>query len=314
MADEEQEVIIKIEQEVEPAPVVVAEDKDPALKDLVAQYKELERKEAESRAARDEAAQRAAKSEADATRARHEAQTARQQVTTSNLETVTAAIQNANAEVAAAKRDIKLAGEAGDYEALAEAQERLSGAKTLALRYDEAKSDLEERVKAPPRKEVTDDPVEAYVQGRTAPTAAWLRAHADYITDSRKNAKLTAAHWNAVGDGLSPDTSEYFEHVEKFIGIGKMEEPAKAPARRASPAAAPVDNSAGGGTNGSGNEVRLSQREAAAAVDGTHVHNYDDPSGKKRFKKGDPIGVQEVARRKWEMTKQGVCDRSYEVQ
>ena len=73
---------------------------------------------------------------------------------------------------------------------------------------------------------------------------------------------------------------------------------------------APVQSSPGG-TNGGGPEVRLSRSEALAATDGTHTWNYDDPSGQKRFRKGDPIGVQEFARRKHEMTKQGLYDRTY---
>lgn len=314
----DEEVVIKIDQEADPDPVVVKTDADPALSDLVSQYKELEKRDGEREREKNDAIRRAADAAADAARARSEAAEARKAASGSHLDAVNTALENAKSEVEAAKRDIKLAGEAGDYEALANAQERLAGAKSLALRYDEAKDDLETRAKAPPKPEPVSDPVEAYVQGRTALTAAWLRSHPDYITDRSKNAKLTAAHWNAVGDGLSPDTPEYFEHVETFIGLRKVEmkkEDKPAARRNGSPAAAPVDNSAGGGASGTGNnEVRLSAREAAAAVDGTHVYNYDDPSGKKRFKKGDPIGVQEFARRKLEMTKQGAYDRSYEVQ
>jgi hypothetical protein len=84
----------------------------------------------------------------------------------------------------------------------------------------------------------------------------------------------------------------------------------KKPAQRA---VAPVGNSsANGGSPSSGNEVRLTAREAAAAVDGTHIWNYDDPQ--KKFKKGDPIGVQEFARRKQKLTQQGAYDRTYETQ
>ena len=76
---------------------------------------------------------------------------------------------------------------------------------------------------------------------------------------------------------------------------------------------APVNG--GGGSGGAGNgagaiTVSLSKAEAAAATDGTLSWNYDDPSGNKRFKKGDPIGVQEFARRKREMKAQGLYDKS----
>ena len=73
---------------------------------------------------------------------------------------------------------------------------------------------------------------------------------------------------------------------------------------------APVQAS-GGGTSGGGTEVRLTRGEANAATDGTLVWNYDDPSGQKRFRKGDNIGIQEMARRKLEMSKQGLYDKSF---
>jgi hypothetical protein len=50
-----------------------------------------------------------------------------------------------------------------------------------------------------------------------------------------------------------------------------------------------------------------------AATDGTLVWNYDDPSGKAKFKKGEPIGIREMARRKSLMTKEGRYDRSQVV-
>ena len=50
--------------------------------------------------------------------------------------------------------------------------------------------------------------------------------------------------------------------------------------------------------------------EAASATDGTLVWNYDDPSGKNQYKKGDPIGLAEMARRKHEGQKAGLYDRN----
>ena len=61
--------------------------------------------------------------------------------------------------------------------------------------------------------------------------------------------------------------------------------------------------------NLSNTQVKLTAGEARAATDGTHTWNYDDPSGKARFKKGDPIGVQEFARRKKMLTEQGAYDK-----
>jgi hypothetical protein len=193
--------------------------------------------------------------------------------------------------------------------------------------YDEAKSNIEARKNAP-RRDAPSSPVdivESYVANRSEPTAKWLREHKEYILDGRKNAKLTAGHHDAVAEGLTPDTAAYFEHVEKFIGIRKAEAPvtegddvrrpgAEQPKKQAQRAVAPVNGSAGSGGAVEKKIVTLRAFEAAAAVDGTHIWNYDDPTGKKRFKKGDPIGVEEFARRKRAMEASGQYDRTYDTQ
>lgn len=292
-------------------PKVATEVKDPALQDLMSQYKELEEREKA-------AARRASQAEQEAARHRTAAEDAKKQVANSQLDTITTALNAAKSDAEQAKRDIRAAKDAGDVDAEIEAQDRLAQARADERRLDEARADMEVRAKAPPpqRQDAPAvDPVEAYVQGRTKPTADWLRAHPDFILDPKKQHKLTAAHYDAEGEGLIPDTAEYFAHVEKFLKISKGEEVTKgAPTeasqvRRESPPVAPGSAVSSGGShmNGSGAPVTLTRGEAAAAQDGTHVWNYDDPKGK--FKKGDPIGLQEFARRKLAMQKQGLYDR-----
>jgi hypothetical protein len=175
----------------------------------------------------------------------------------------------------------------------------------------------------PPRQQqAVADPVDNYINqvaAQTPNSANWLRNHRDWITDPKKNAKLTSAHWSAVGDGLQVDTPEYFAHVERVIGLTKEEAPksngadksvAVSAHRRAAPAPVASVTPSPGGTSGGGAEVRLTKNEAASATDGTLVWNYDDPSGQKKFRKGDPIGIQEMARRKKIMQEQGLYDRN----
>lgn len=316
-----QDVVVKIDGDPPAADVVVKAD-DP-VKDLAAQYKELEAKSAEQEKAREAAEQREAAAQREASQARQEAANARTAATASNLDTITTAIAASTAAIDAAKRDMRAAKEAGDFDAETDAQDRLTAARVDLRTYDEAKANLEARAKSP-QQQRPSDPVEAYIQGRTEPTANWLRQHREFVVDPRKNQKLTAAHHDAVAEGLSPDTTEYFTHVEKFIGVRKenkevtegdnVQRPgvAKRPAARA---VAPVNGARGsGGAVADNNEVRLSQGEAKSATDGTLVWNYDDPSGQKKFRKGDPIGIQEMARRKRSMGASGLYDRSFEVQ
>jgi len=277
--------------------------------------------------------ERARKAEASARQARAEADSARREATTSVIEsqydTVVQGLAAADAEASQAEQEYAAAFEKGDGAAMAKAQRKIAAAEARKLRFDEAKDELEIRRKEPQRQQqrterepqreaIDDDPLEAYVRGRSAPTQKWLRAHPEWVTDSRKNTKLTAAHMDAMAEGLSVDTKDYFEHIESFIGLRKQngnghDTSAATPARRKSsvPAAAPVHQSGGGMNGGNGREVRLTPGEARSATDGTLVWNYDDPSGQKKFKKGDVIGIQEMARRKLDGQRRGVYDRSY---
>lgn len=295
---------------------------DPA-KVLAQQYKDLEADNAVQKQRREAAEQREKTARTEADYARRVADASRLDVVESQYDTVATGLAAAQAEGSAAEQEYAAAFDKGDALAMAKAQRKIANAEARAVRLDEAKAELEVRRKDPPRQQLReqparpaqgDDPVEAYVANRSAPTQKWLRAHPEWITDGRKNAKLSAAHMDAVAEGFAADTDEYFEHVENFIGLRKQpqngngRDPAPQAKRKTSVPAAPVHQSSGG-TNGGPREVRLTPGEARAATDGTHQWNYDDPQ--KRFKKGEPIGIQEFARRKEALTKQGAYDRSY---
>lgn len=224
----------------------------------------------------------------------------------------------------AAERELREAFDRGDGAAVSRAQRILSRAEAEILRYEEATADLDslEADTARPQREETAqrqarsaDPVEDFIATRTPASQQWLRNHREWLTDPLKSNKLTAAHHAALGEGMTPDTPEYFDHVEGFLGLKeakKTQQPQNRQVRQSAPTL-PVNASGNDGGHGTGaRTVKLSRSEATAATDGTHVWNWDDPKGK--FKKGDPIGVQEFARRKAEMMKQGVYDRSYSEQ
>jgi len=324
MVDTDGDLIIKIEEEAEPK-VEKVEEK-PA-DDLVKQLADITGQKEAAEKAREAAERRAHENAQAAEQARRDAETARVQATSSNLDTINTAIASANADIASAKRDIKLAGEAGDFDAQAEAYERLAAAKTLALRYDEAKADLE-AAKASRTEPASTDPVENFVRGMSPKSASWIRSHPEFVTDSRKTYKMRAAHNEALASGAVADSPEYFEHVEKYLGLhddtrvdtgddvrrpGADSVTVSAHERR-KPATRQVAPVSGSSNSAARNEVRLTQGEAKSATDGTLVWNYDDPTGQKRFKKGDPIGTQEMARRKLEMQRQGIYDRINDLQ
>ncbi len=323
MADEE--IVVEIEEvkpvEGEAADTVVAE-KDP-IADLQAQYKEMEAAKAAEQTQR-EAAERRAESERQArVSAEKVADTARTEVTETRLGTVEQGLEHAQNEAASAEAAYAQAMEAGNFAEAAKQQRIMARAEATTLRLSESKADLEAE-KATPKTErreqraPVDDPVEMFLSRCSPETAKWLRAHPDEArimatnSDPRRAAKMNAAHNDAIAEGISLDTPEYFGHVEKFLGLSKPTGNGKvAPSKRAASAPVAPVQASGGGVDGGGNTVRLSPGEAKAATDGTLVWNYADTSGQNKFKKGDPIGVQEFARRKKAMQLQGQYDKTF---
>ncbi len=298
---------------------VQAEIKDPAMLELMSQYKELETKSAERDA---ESAERIRKAEEARLAAEREADAARKGQTSSHLDTITTAISASEQEVEGAKSAIRAAKAAGDVDAEIEAQDRLAKARATQLRLDEAKNDIEARIKTPPKREPPKlDAVEAFAQNRTPKTAAWIRSHPEYVQSEKGIRKLTAADAVAQDEGLIPDTPAYFDRVEQYLGLRQAAngesvtkaaptEASQVPPVKTRSAAPPVAPGASVSSNGGGvPSVTLTAREAAAAQDGTHTWAYDDPKGK--FKKGEAIGLNEFARRKMELTRRGAYDRSW---
>ena len=322
MADEE-EIVINVEGE--PGDVVVGED--DAVAELKKQYVALEADNKRRKDAEEAAVRRASEERAAADRARQDAAAARAEVSVSQTSAIDAGITAAQAEASQAEADYAASMEKGDFAAAAKAQRRIASAEAKIVRLDEAKSDIEARKPAAGGEDRSQargngDAFEEHVAKFTPRTASWMRDHRDWVQDPRKSAKLTGAHHMAVGDGLTPDTDEYFEHVEKTLGLreaqttnGSGNGQTRTQTRRTSAPVAPVNGSAGGHSSGAsdnrGVTVTLTAAEKAAANDGTHIWNYDDPSGKGRFKKGQPIGVQEFARRKLAMSRDDRYNKSY---
>lgn len=274
---------------------------------------------AEKQAALSTVQQRVASSETVAQQAiqrsqklEHEVQKSKQEAVESNRATILTGIAAAKAERESAERDYKLAFEAGDGSAMAKAQSRIADAQYDLRDLERSKIDLDN---APQQKGQTHhvedqtyvDPIEKFIQEKSAPTQAWLREHTEYLRDPKKNARMVAAHWDAVGNDVPVDSKEYFDHVERYLGLKKSENTQYGQAQSQRRPTAPVAEvtPTSGGMSGQGNRVSLTPAERDVSLDGTLVWNYDDPTGKNRWKKGEPIGIQEMARRKQQLSKDG---------
>ncbi len=246
---------------------------------------------------------------------RQELASTKKEVATSQLDTVLSGIQAAEAEATAAEGEFIKAAEAGDFAAQARAQRKISGAEARIQRLKEAEGDLKDQTatKPAPRQEVrqqpSNDPIATFTQGMSAKSAAWIRSHPDCVTDPKKNARMLAAHNLAIADDIAVDSPEYFSRIEDGIAPPVKVQDVQKPVNIRPSAPVASGANAGGGMNGGGQSVTLSVREKNAAEDGSICWNHDDKGGK--FKKGDPIGVQEFARRKAIMTREGHYNKNY---
>lgn len=254
---------IKIEEPKEEAPAEISpEDGIETLKKRFEEER-LARIEAERRA---DAASRAANE-------------ARGQVDEGNLQLVTSAIDTLKRETDILKANLRAAMATGDYSAAADAQEAMADAKAKLLQLENGRAALQEQAKNPrihPQQIPAYDPVETLASQLSPRSAAWVRAHPEFARNERLTQKMVAAHNLVTADGVQPDTDEYFETVERILGVqapaasvAAAEAPmsaAAAPAqRRSSPAAAPVSRSGTGTGGGSPNVVRLSADEREMA-------------------------------------------------
>ncbi len=297
---------------------------EPGVEDLKTQFASLQQSAERDRVARAQAEQVARQHAQDAAKARQEATQARTETVESNINSVENAMHAAQTAADAAEGEYAAAMEQGNWKDAAKAQRKIADAAARIARLEEGKANLEEARQAQPAREQArqqqqpaqeTDPVERALAGVTPRTADWLRKHPEFVTDQKMNQKANAAHSMAQSEGYVPDSDAYFDFCERFLGL-KEDEPAvrdtpapQARTRTAMPSA-PVSRNATAGSNGvSGSQVTLTKGEAERAVDGTIVYNWTDPAGK--FKKGDPIGVKEYARRKAALTAQGAFDRSY---
>jgi len=254
---------IKIEEPKEEAPPEISPEE--GIETLKKRFEEerLARIEAEKRA---DAASRAANE-------------ARGQVDEGNLQLVTSAIDTLKREADILKANLRAAMASGDYAAAADAQEAMADAKAKLLQLENGRAALQEQAKNPrihPQQIPAYDPVETLASQLSARSAAWVRAHPEFARNERLTQKMVAAHNLVTADGVQPDTDEYFESVERLLGVqapaastAAAEAPmsaASAPTqRRSSPAAAPVSRSGTGTGGGSPNVVRLSADEREMA-------------------------------------------------
>lgn len=256
--------------------------------------------EREARQAADQRANEAARGEA----------AAKTEVQSTQLDLIKAAIGRATELKASLKKDYAAAAAAGDWDAAAEVQSKMSDNAADLSDLQRGKTRIENAPKPAPRASV--DPVEVYItNGQLSQrAAAWVRAHPQFARDSKGQQRLLHAHHAALAEGHDVESPEYFKSVEMILKVHPDDAarhlpehhddpPARAPeaetaseavgGRQTAPAAAPVTRS-GNGAGGRPNIVKLSSEEVEIA-------RASFPDSK------DPLG--DYARQKVALKKEG---------
>jgi hypothetical protein len=233
--------------------------------DVQTQLKKLQETLEGERQARREAEMRARQAAEQANKAYSE-------VEDTNLQLVVNAIDTVRRENDILKSHYKEAMSVGDYDRAAEIQESMGSNSAKLLQLENGKAAMESR---PRQQQVPtySDPVEEFAARVSPRSAEWIRKNPQFVTDSRLQQKMIAAHTLAVSDGYRPDSDEYFAFVEDTLRI-RRQPPAETapstdspmssasrPAPRAAPPAAPVNRS----SSPRSNTFRLSSAEAEAA-------------------------------------------------
>jgi hypothetical protein len=126
----------------------------------------------------------------------------------------------------------------------------------------------------------------------TPETERWWNENPQFFFDPKLRQKAMGADMICRGEGLAPDTGEYFDRAGQLLGIGGN---GRSNSRSSNPSGAV--------------SVTLSKGEKERALDGSVVWNRGNTDAKGHVLKdgdpriGRPVGISEYARRKAELQK-----------
>lgn len=178
-----------------------------------------------------------------------------------HISVLQANIGKARVEGGALKSQLAAAWREGDYEKAADIQEKISGYQAEIGTYVEGLRNLEwqkqqrgiptqgqqqTRQQSQPEPQNQQrppaNPIDAMEASLTGKSKDWFSKHRGSIKDERDVNRMIAGHHLAIAERLAPESPEYFEYVEKHMGMndGGQVAPSRptpsAPVTRAAPA------------------------------------------------------------------------------
>lgn len=294
IADEKELAAVPLDEpvlvELEPAAPVAENDDEvvkPALKVVPRDEPEdgaakLEKQLRASEEATARERERNAALERERDEARQEAARLRTTTADTEKELLNNSLAGAQAAQAAAKAQFKVAFDAGDPEAMAEANALIARAATDIRNYEGAVANFEtdaeivEPVRQQRQQEVSIESAIDRDPKLLGPERDWLKSHTEVLTDPKANRKLGVAYDEALEQGLKRGTPAYFEFLDKRLGYAEAEADGDNRTERASIVAAPVSRDNRSSTTGqklTPSQVRLTpeQREMAMLTGVTDI-------------------------------------------
>jgi len=115
--------------------------------------------------------------------------------------------------------NVKIGRLSGEMAVLEQKTEYLQGQRQQYLAYQQAQQQRAQQPQPQPRPQVSADPFERALAGRTEPTQKFLRAHRDLVRSDGSLKKVAVeAHERALDEGLRVDTEDYFKFIEQNLG------------------------------------------------------------------------------------------------
>lgn len=272
---------------------------DTAIRESRAAIERLQGERDAARAAEGRAASEANRQRTEASRLRDEAARANQGRAADRRAALASTVQAADAELARAKDAVRTAGEAGDYTAMAEAQELIASAR---YRKDSASAELaslgdptaDNRQPQPQRQA---EPQPDHVPGPRA--RKWLDAHPEMQSNEDFRDAAILGHRQAIKKGYAPETDEYFAHIDRTVAGFKPQpqQQQQQPHAQQEPSPMPEQQPRGstsqaGPSNRGGGSLPSGWKTVNTAAGPINVQ--DLPGGGMKFNLADPSTAENI--------------------
>lgn len=222
MAEAGVEIPVTVEQTDAPVEIKIDDKGASDAPKIVTADEGIKSLKEEAEKARRESAARLAEKDRIIQETFRRAQAAEQEVHSVRKDQVGTIIDSLTKDKEAARRDYKLAMEAGDFDKAADAQDRLSLANARIVEAERGKMALESEPAANGRslaQPVYADEVEKVARSMTSQRSAdWIRAHPEHVVNGAVSQEALRAHSAAIGEAIEPDTDEYFSFLERRLG------------------------------------------------------------------------------------------------